>query len=300
MRLLIASLAALAAVAFAAPSYAQTQDDSRAPAPVPTAKPKPGTAAYCQSLKTSSSRSSCLKKVSAAPRPRRPRRPPPRRRRRPRRPRRRRPRPSSPTSASSHPVPRRRRRRRAPSPFRRCRRRRSKLASLRAGRRDRVCPPIFRESDMAAHSAALISTEELARRMGAPALRLFDCTTYLRPRPEGGYNVESGRANYDKGHIPGAAFLDLPGRAFRARLQAALHPAARSASSPRPLPPRASGMAPSSCSTATRRRTGRRASGGCCAPSASTMPRSSTAGSTSGRPRTGRWRPRPRPIRRRR
>src|SRR5215475_11678306 len=65
MRLLIASMAALAAVAFAAPSYAQTPDDSTtAPAPVPTAKPKPGTAAYCQSLKTSSSRSSCLKKVS--------------------------------------------------------------------------------------------------------------------------------------------------------------------------------------------------------------------------------------------
>ena len=67
MRLLIASLAALAAVAFAAPSYAQTSDDSSpAPAPVPTAKPKPGTAAYCQSLKTSSSRSTCLKKVSAS------------------------------------------------------------------------------------------------------------------------------------------------------------------------------------------------------------------------------------------
>ncbi len=58
-------------------------------------------------------------------------------------------------------------------------------------------------------SAALISTEELARRRGAPGLRLFDCTTYLRPRPEGGYNAESGRANYDKGHIPGAAYLDL-------------------------------------------------------------------------------------------
>jgi thiosulfate/3-mercaptopyruvate sulfurtransferase len=58
-------------------------------------------------------------------------------------------------------------------------------------------------------SAALISTEELARRLGAPGLRLFDCTTYLRPRPEGGYNAESGRANYDKGHIPGAGFLDL-------------------------------------------------------------------------------------------
>jgi len=62
-----------------------------------------------------------------------------------------------------------------------------------------------------AQSAALISTEELARRLGAPALRVFDCTTYLRPRPEGGYNAESGRANYDKGHIPGAAFLDLGG-----------------------------------------------------------------------------------------
>ncbi|WP_421997204.1 sulfurtransferase [Reyranella sp.] len=64
---------------------------------------------------------------------------------------------------------------------------------------------------MAAHSAALISTEELARRLGAPGLRLFDCTTYLRPRPEGGYNAESGRANYEAGHIPGAAFLDLGG-----------------------------------------------------------------------------------------
>ena len=59
------------------------------------------------------------------------------------------------------------------------------------------------------HSAALISTEELARRMGAHALRIFDCTTYLLPRPEGGYKAESGRANYDKGHIPGAGFLDL-------------------------------------------------------------------------------------------
>ena len=65
MRLLIASLAALAAVAFAAPSFAQESDPAASPAPVPTAKPKPGTAAYCQSLKTSSSRSSCLKKLSA-------------------------------------------------------------------------------------------------------------------------------------------------------------------------------------------------------------------------------------------
>ena len=62
---------------------------------------------------------------------------------------------------------------------------------------------------MAGHSAAVISTEELARRMGAPALRIFDCTTYLKPGPDGRYIAESGRANYDKGHVPGAAFLDL-------------------------------------------------------------------------------------------
>ena len=65
MRLLIASMAALAAVAFAAPSFAQTEDPGAAPAPVPTAKPKPGSAAYCQKLKTSSSRSACMKKLHA-------------------------------------------------------------------------------------------------------------------------------------------------------------------------------------------------------------------------------------------
>ncbi|MBS0221111.1 MAG: sulfurtransferase [Proteobacteria bacterium] len=62
---------------------------------------------------------------------------------------------------------------------------------------------------MSVNSAGLISTDELARRMGAPGLRIFDGTTYLRPRPEGGYTAESGRANHDKGHIPGAAYLDL-------------------------------------------------------------------------------------------
>ena len=60
-----------------------------------------------------------------------------------------------------------------------------------------------------AHSANLISTDDLARQLGAPALRVFDCTTYLKPGPDGRYIAESGRANYDKGHIPGAAYLDL-------------------------------------------------------------------------------------------
>jgi hypothetical protein len=65
MRLLIASMAALAALAFAAPSFAQTEEPSAAPAPVPTTKPKPGTTAYCQTLKSSTSRGACMKKLHA-------------------------------------------------------------------------------------------------------------------------------------------------------------------------------------------------------------------------------------------
>lgn len=64
MRLLLTSLAAVVAVAFAAPSFAQ--ETPAAPAtPTPTAKPKPGTTAYCNTLKTPTSRSACLKRVHA-------------------------------------------------------------------------------------------------------------------------------------------------------------------------------------------------------------------------------------------
>lgn len=63
MRLLIASMAALAAVAFAAPSFAQ---DETMPTPT-TAKPKAGTsAASCNKIKSSSQRTACLKKVQVA------------------------------------------------------------------------------------------------------------------------------------------------------------------------------------------------------------------------------------------
>ncbi len=70
MRLLIASMAALAAVAFAAPSYAQDETLS-GPAPAPAApaaksKTKSASAASCQKLKSSSQRNACLKKVNVA------------------------------------------------------------------------------------------------------------------------------------------------------------------------------------------------------------------------------------------
>ena len=61
MRLMIACVAAVAAVVFATPSFAQ----ETAPA-APTAKPKVGTTAYCNGLKTTSAKASCLKRLQAS------------------------------------------------------------------------------------------------------------------------------------------------------------------------------------------------------------------------------------------
>ena len=60
----------------------------------------------------------------------------------------------------------------------------------------------------------LISTAELADILGQANLRLFDCTTYLEPAPEGSnvpYLAVPGRHTFEAGHIPGADFLDLQG-----------------------------------------------------------------------------------------
>ncbi|MBV8393934.1 MAG: hypothetical protein JOY81_12200 [Alphaproteobacteria bacterium] len=67
MRILIASLMAVTAVAFAAPSFAQeaTPPTTLTP-PAKTAKPRAGTAAYCNTLKTESAKASCLKRVQTA------------------------------------------------------------------------------------------------------------------------------------------------------------------------------------------------------------------------------------------
>jgi thiosulfate/3-mercaptopyruvate sulfurtransferase len=60
----------------------------------------------------------------------------------------------------------------------------------------------------------LISTAELAGILDRPGLRLFDCTTYLEPAPEGSnqpYIAGSGRGTFEAGHIPGADYLELQG-----------------------------------------------------------------------------------------
>ena len=59
------------------------------------------------------------------------------------------------------------------------------------------------------HERGLVSTDWLAENLRDPDLRIFDATVHLRPATPGPYTIESGRADYEAGHIPGAAFADL-------------------------------------------------------------------------------------------
>ncbi|MDP6183113.1 MAG: sulfurtransferase [Gammaproteobacteria bacterium] len=56
---------------------------------------------------------------------------------------------------------------------------------------------------------ALVSTDWLAANLNETNLRIFDTTIHLQPKESGGYQVDSGRGNWSKAHIPGAGFLDL-------------------------------------------------------------------------------------------
>jgi thiosulfate/3-mercaptopyruvate sulfurtransferase len=71
------------------------------------------------------------------------------------------------------------------------------------------------QHNIASHDPeALVSTEWLLAHLNDPKLRIFDCTTHLRPPQSGAnapYQIVSGREDYDAAHIPGAGFLDLQG-----------------------------------------------------------------------------------------
>jgi thiosulfate/3-mercaptopyruvate sulfurtransferase len=55
----------------------------------------------------------------------------------------------------------------------------------------------------------LVSTNWLSAHLSDPDLRIYNVTVHLRPATPGPYTVESGRADYEAAHIPGAAFIDL-------------------------------------------------------------------------------------------
>ncbi len=61
------------------------------------------------------------------------------------------------------------------------------------------------------HPEFLVSTDWLAEHLSDDDVRVFETTVFLHPRDGGGYRVESGRREYEAGHIPGSGFLDLQG-----------------------------------------------------------------------------------------
>lgn len=57
----------------------------------------------------------------------------------------------------------------------------------------------------------LVSAEWLSQHVNAPDLVVLDCSVNQVPEEGGGFHNVSGRAEYDKGHIPTAGFADLKG-----------------------------------------------------------------------------------------
>jgi thiosulfate/3-mercaptopyruvate sulfurtransferase len=55
----------------------------------------------------------------------------------------------------------------------------------------------------------LVETAALERRLDDRGLRVFDCTTNLMPDPKTTYQAVPARADFEKGHVPGAQFIDL-------------------------------------------------------------------------------------------
>ncbi len=59
------------------------------------------------------------------------------------------------------------------------------------------------------HPEFLAATDWLAAHVGDPDLVVLDCTLHLIPDPKITYTVKSGREDFEKGHVPGAQYIDL-------------------------------------------------------------------------------------------
>jgi len=60
------------------------------------------------------------------------------------------------------------------------------------------------------HPEFIAETDWLAQRLDDPSIRVLDCTQHLIPRPGNVYNdIKSGEEDFEKGHIPGAGFIDI-------------------------------------------------------------------------------------------
>jgi thiosulfate/3-mercaptopyruvate sulfurtransferase len=60
------------------------------------------------------------------------------------------------------------------------------------------------------HPEFLVETDWLAEHLNDPKVVVLDCTTHLPPKPDFSlYDVVPGIEDFEKGHIPGAAFIDI-------------------------------------------------------------------------------------------
>jgi len=60
-----------------------------------------------------------------------------------------------------------------------------------------------------AHPEYLVDTAWLAAHLDDPGLAVLDVTTRLVPAPTVGTTPISGRPEFERGHFPGAQFVDL-------------------------------------------------------------------------------------------
>ena len=60
-----------------------------------------------------------------------------------------------------------------------------------------------------AHPEFLVETEWLEAHLGRPDLRILDCTVHIVFDPQAMFTIAPGRDDFERGHIPGAQFVDL-------------------------------------------------------------------------------------------
>lgn len=62
------------------------------------------------------------------------------------------------------------------------------------------------------NASILIETDELEALLERDDLRIIDCHINMAAKPEGGFTVESGRADWAKTHIPSSRYVNIGGQ----------------------------------------------------------------------------------------